>query len=277
MAHVEYARIIITGASSGLGAAFARALAVEVEPPCEVLLIARRVSRLEALAEELRALRPGLAVSAMACDLADPAARAALAQQLTALPPKRCLLLNNAGLGDYGEFATSAPAKNTQLMQVNMLAAVELTRALLPQLLEVGGDIINTASLAADVAIPDFALYAASKAFLATFSEGLRLELRTQGVRVLAVCPGPVHTEFGSVAQRPGRDRGDMPLKQCFYTPTEEVVRAALRALRAGRARCYPSAKIWLSACLLHLLPLWLHRFIMGARPRRTRSLDHPA
>lgn len=275
---MEYARIIITGASSGLGTAFARALSREAAgTPCEMILIARRLERLQALAEELCAQTPGLAVRPLPCDLADPAARAELVRQLAALPAQRCLLLNNAGLGDYGEFATSDPGKNAQLMQVNMLAAVELTRALLPRLLESGGDIINTASLAADVAIPDFALYAASKAFLASYSEGLRLELKEYGIRVLAVCPGPVHTEFGSVAQRPGRNRGDMPLKQWFYTPADVVVQASLRALKAGRARCYPSAKIWLSACLLRLLPLWLHRTIMGARPRRTKTLDKEA
>lgn len=274
---VDYERIIITGASSGLGAAFARALAQAVAAPCEMLLVARRQERMQELAHELQAQRPGSVVRVMACDLADPAARGELAEQLAALPARRCLLINNAGLGDYGEFATSEPRKNTQLMQVNMLAAVELTRALLPGLLASGGDIVNTASLAADVALPDFALYAASKAFMTSFSEGLRLELRRHGIRVLAVCPGPVHTEFGSVAQRPGHDRGDMPLKQCFYTPAEAVVQAALRALKAGKARCYPGAKIWLSSCLLRLLPLWVHRMIMSARPRKTKQLDHPA
>ena len=274
---MEYARVIITGASSGLGEAFARALAREVKAPCEMVLVARREDRLCALAEELKGVQPGLEVVAMACDLADAAARAELAQRLAEMPTKRCLLLNNAGLGDYGEFASSEPSKNAQLMQVNMLAVVELTRALLPQMLICGGDVVNTASLAADVAIPDFALYAASKAFVASYSEGLRLELRDHGIRVLAVCPGPVHTEFGTVAQRPGRDRGDMPLKQWFYTSADEVVRASLRALKRGKARCYPSAKIWLSACLLHLLPLWVHRMIMSARPRRTKQLHRQA
>ena len=240
-------------------------------------LIARRRERLEALAAELRAVNPGLVVHAEPCDLADPAARAELLQRLAALPARRCLVVNNAGLGDYGEFASAEPAKSCRLMQVNMLAAVELTHALLPHLLEAGGDVVNTASLAADVALPDFALYSASKAFLATFSEALRLELRAHGIRVLAVCPGPVHTEFGSVAQRPGHDRGDMPLKQWFYTPAEVVVSSALRALRKGRARCYPSFKIWLSACLLHLLPLWAHRLVLSARPRRVKTISPKA
>lgn len=271
---MEYDRIIITGASSGLGEVFARELAkTAAGEACEMILIARRQERLERLAQELQERHSGVRARAMGADLAEPAERERLLRELTALPARRSLLVNNAGLGDYGEFATSEASKNNRLMQVNMLAAVELTHGLLPQMLEAGGDIINTASLAADVALPDFALYAASKAFLAAYSEGLRLELRGRGVRTLAVCPGPVHTEFGSVAQRAGHDRGDMPLKQWFYTPAETVVRAALRALKAGRARCYPSMKIWLSASMLHTLPLWAHRLLLGTRPRRVKQL----
>lgn len=269
--------MIITGASSGLGASFARALATALHQPSEMLLIARRQDRLERLAEEISTSHPSISPHVIACDLSAPAARAELLHKLSALPPRKTLLINNAGLGDYGEFVTSEAQKNDQLLQVNILAVVELTRALLPQLLTAGGAIINTASLAADVALPDFALYSASKAFVAAYSEALRLEVKGYGVRVLAVCPGPVHTEFGSVAQRSGYDRGDMPLKQWFYTPAEEVVRASLRALKAGRARCYPSAKIWLSGCLLHVSPLWLLRLILSARPRRVKQIDKKA
>lgn len=274
---VEYERVIITGASSGLGAAFARALATVLRHPCEMLLIARRRERLNHLAEELNGLRPGMATRAIVCDLSAPAARAELLHKLSTLPQRKTLLINNAGLGDYGEFESSEAQKNDQLLQVNILAVVELTRALLPHLLTTGGDIINIASLAADVALPDFALYSASKAFVASYSEALRLEVKNSGVRVLAVCPGPVHTEFGSVAQRPGHDRGDMPLKQWFYTAAEDVVQAALRALKAGRARCYPSAKIWLSGSLLHICPLWLLRLILSARPRRVKQINMEA
>lgn len=255
---------------------FARALTAAARTEgCEMLLIARRKERLESLAQELHTANPKWEARAVVCDLSEPSERAELCRKLSELPPRKTLLINNAGMGDYGEFASSDPEKNNRLLQVNMLAVVELTRALLPSMLEAGGDIINTASLAADVAIPDFALYAASKAFVASYSEALRMELRHCGIRVVAVCPGPVHTEFGSVAQRAGYDRGDMPLKQWFYTSAEKVVRTALRALRKGKARCYPSMKIWLSSCLLGALPLRLHRLIMGARPRRVKT-THP-
>lgn len=268
---MEYERIIITGASSGFGELFARELARAAVGSCEIVLIARRRERLELLAAELREACPGVVPSVLPCDLALPDARVALLEKLCALPPKRCLLINNAGLGDYGEFVSSEPQKNDRIMQVNMSALVELSRGLLPQLLSAGGAIINISSLAADVFLPDFALYAASKSFVTSFTEGLRLELLKSGVRVLAVCPGPVHTGFGDVAQRAGRDRGDMPLKQWFYTPASVVVRGALRALAKGRARYYPSMKIWLSSCLLRALPVWALRWVLSSRPRKTK------
>lgn len=271
---MEYSRIIITGASSGLGAEYARALAAAVCVPCEFILIARRVDLLEKLAEELTPLNSRITPRALRCDLSAPAERAALITKLQALPPAKTLLVNNAGLGDYGEFSSSEPGKNNSLLQVNMLALVELTRALLPQMQEHGGDIINIASLAADIFLPDFALYAASKSFVASYSEALRLELKSRKIKVLAVCPGPVKTGFGAVAQRPGHDRGDMPLKQWFYTPAKDVVRASLTALKAGRARCYPSFKIWFSSCLLYILPLWLRRLLLRTRPRRVKQVD---
>lgn len=264
---MEYARIIVTGASSGLGAAYAEAL---VRDGAELVLVARRRERLEALAERLRKQCAGAQVRVRVCDLANPAERAEMAAELAALPPVPSLLINNAGLGDYGDFAQAELRKIHNLLQVNISALVELTHALLPSLTAAGNSaVLNTASLAADLFIPDFALYAASKAFVASFSEALHIELKRCGVRVMAVCPGPVHTEFGEVARRAGYDKGDIPLKDNLYTPIDTVVRGSLKALAAGRSRYYPGAKIWLAGCLLRLLPLWLMRCIMSSRPRR--------
>lgn len=267
MREMDYSRIIITGASSGLGEAFARALATSER---ELWLIARRSDRLETLADELRSQHPGIEVQAFPCDLADAAARKRLVDTLTSSQAdKPTLLLNNAGSGDYGPLADAEPQKIHNMLQVNTVAPVELTRALVPGMLRTGGGVVNIASLAADVPLPDFALYAASKSFVASFSEGLRLELRGSGVRVLAVCPGPVHTEFGSVARRPGYSSGDIPLKPILYTAIPTVVQGTLKALAAGKARYYPSAKIWLAGCLLRILPLWALRLILRTRPRR--------
>ena len=265
---------IITGASSGLGEAYARALAAEGR---EIILVARRRERLEQLATSLQESCPGVRATCRPCDLADEASRTQLAAELAAQEAVPTLLINNAGLGDYGAFAEADPPKLRRLMQVNMLALAELTHALLPSLLRAGHSaVLNIASLAADVFLPDFALYAASKAFVASFSEGLRLELARSGVRVLAVCPGPVHTEFGSVARRAGYNSGDIPLKSWFYTERATVVQSSLRALAAGKARCYPSLKIRLAGVLLRCLPLSLLRLALCTRPRRVKPQAQP-
>lgn len=269
-----YAHAVITGASSGFGAAFARRLA---EQSAHLVLVARRADRLQELAEELRKARPALQVTVCPCDLSDEAARAELAQYLTALPAGSLLLVNNAGMGDYGELLTAEPARVRMQLQLNMAAPVELAHAVLPRLTEQGGGIINLASLAADLFIPDFALYAASKAFVASFSEALRLELRQAGVPVLAVCPGPVHTEFGEVARRHGCSNGYSSFKKWFYTSVDTVVDGSLAALVRGKARYYPSLKIRFAAAVVRCLPLCLLRAVMGCRPRRISKLNPPA
>lgn len=266
---MEYELVIITGASSGLGREYARALAGRTRT---MVIAARRRERLESLAGELAETQRGLNIVCEACDLADPAARDAWADKLQRMPRGRTLLVNNAGLGDYGEYAGAKRERVREMVQVNIAAVAELTHALLPRLIGQGGDVLNVASLAADVPLPDFALYAASKAFVASFSEGLRAELRQSGVRVLAVCPGPVHTEFGEVALRRGQARREAPLRSWFYTTAERVVQESLRALEKGCARSYPSAKVRLAGCVLRALPLWLLRPALNRRPRRMAS-----
>lgn len=268
---MKYAHAVITGASSGFGAAFARRLAGEC---AHLVLVARRGEVMQALADELRAAHPGVEVTVRPCDLSDDTARCILAEEMTTLPEGRLLLVNNAGLGDYGEYAQSMPERNRQMLQVNVVAVAELTRALLPRMLKQGGGIINIASLAADLFIPDFAVYAASKSFVASFSEAIRLEVRAAGVPVVAVCPGPVHTGFGDVARRSGYSNGYSSFKKWVYTPIPTVVNGALRALDSGKARYYPSLRIRLAGLLLRNLPLWSLRLVMGRRPRKVTSLD---
>ncbi len=269
---MKYQQAIITGASSGFGAAYARRLAAVCK---RLVLVARRGEVLRALAAELVEAHPGVEVLVQERDLAEPQARAELIQTLKSLPVSgKTLLVNNAGLGDYGEFASAAEERNNSMMQVNMLAPVELCRALIPLMKAQGGAIINIASLAADLPIPDFAIYAASKAFVASFSEALRLELSGCGVAVLAVCPGPVHTGFGDVARRQGCSDGAAPFKKWFYTDISTVVDGSLRALERGRARYYPSLKICLAGCLVRNLPRPLLRFIMGLRPRKVSAIS---
>ena len=120
----------------------------------------------------------------------------------------------------------------------------------------------------------DFAIYAASKSFVASFSEAIRLEARGAGVPVVAVCPGPVHTGFGDVARRHGCTNGYSPFKKWFYTPIPTVVNGAVAALERGKARYYPALRIRLAGLLVRNLPLWVLRLVMGRRPRKVSAID---
>lgn len=263
---LQYDRIIITGASSGFGEAFAKTLAPHAG---ELLLIARREDALRGLAARLEAGHSGLRASVFPCDLADESSLDKLASRLRELPPARTLLINNAGAGDYGEFAEGSWDKVRTLLRLNVESVTRLCHAMIPALKKNGGDIVNISSLAALLPIPDFAVYAATKAYVSSLSEALRLELREHGIRVLAVCPGPVSTGFGKAARRPGFTGNMMPGRNAFDTSVQTVVNDSLRALARGRARVFPGLKIRLAALLLNAAPLWLIRFFMGKRPRK--------
>lgn len=263
---LQYDRIIITGASSGFGEAFAKTLAPHAG---ELLLIARREDALRGLAARLEAGHSGLRASVFPCDLADESSLDKLASRLRELPPARTLLINNAGAGDYGEFAEGSWDKVRTLLRLNVESVTRLCHAMIPALKKNGGDIVNISSLGALLPIPDFAVYAATKAYVSSLSEALRLELREHGIRVLAVCPGPVSTGFGKAARRPGFTGNMMPGRNAFDTSVQTVVNDSLRALSRGRARVFPGLKIRLAALLLNAAPLWLIRFFMGKRPRK--------
>ena len=264
----QYERIIITGASSGFGKAFAQMLA-----SCtgELILVARNEEALQQLAAGLEEKHPGLNAAALPCDLADESALGDLAGRLLELPAAKTLLINNAGAGDYGEFSEGSWDRIRTLLRLNVESLTRLCHAMIPGLKKNGGDIINISSLAALLPIPDFAVYAATKAYVSSLSEALRLELTEHGIRVLAVCPGPVSTGFGKAARRPGFTGNMMPGRNAFDTPTETVVKDSLHALSRGRARVFPGVKIRLAALLLNAAPLGLIRFFMGKRPRKVQ------
>jgi uncharacterized protein len=214
---------LITGASSGIGEAFARALAARGD---EVVLVARSAGRLEALAADLSA-KHGVRAHAIPADLADPGAVAALVAALTARELIVETLINNAGFGTHGEFAALDPARERDEVMVNVLAPVMLTRALLPAMLaRKSGAIVNVGSTASFQPVPYMAVYGATKAFVLSFSEALAEEVRAHGVRVVALCPGQTDTAFfeGIDEARVGRAR-----------TTQQVVDTALRALKRGR------------------------------------------
>lgn len=266
-ATLSFSCALVTGASSGLGEEFALQIAPRVG---KLVLVARRESLLEDLGARVRALHPHVAVAVFPVDLSRPAEREKLLEGLAEIGFIPDLLVNNAGLGDYGEFAAADWAKLETMLHVNIEALTHLTHALLPDMIRRGGAaIINVSSLASVIPIPDFAVYAATKAYVTSFSEALRIELREYEIPVLAVCPGPVRTEFGNVARRSENSPG-MPSHPAFYVPKEQVVSESLAALDRDCARVYPGFSTAVAALVLCALPIVAIRLVMSFRPRKS-------
>jgi short-subunit dehydrogenase len=256
---------LITGASAGIGREFARQLASRAK---SLVLIARREQRLNALREELNQQYPNLAISFRKTDLADPMQ---LNELLAWLDHERIdvdLLINNAGLGDSGVFVTSDPIRNEQMTLVNIVALTTLTRHLLPGMIaRRRGGILNVSSSAGFLPIPDFAVYAATKAYVTSFSEALWAELRGTDVSVCALCPGPVHTEFQEVAKRQGAEPDSGP--EFAFVPVEQVVRDALAALEANRPLVIPGVPMKLGMFLVRITPMPVLRLLSQLAPQR--------
>jgi short-subunit dehydrogenase len=250
---------VVTGASSGIGRAFALELARRGHP---ILLVARRRDELQRVAAEITA--GGGRAEPLVADLASAGGVEAVARAAEALDDVG-VLVNNAGAGSYGPFLEQPVGRDAAQVALNIDAVVALTRRILPRMVARGrGQIINVASVLAFMPTPYFATYAATKAFVLSFSEALAHELRGTGVRVLAVSPGIVKTEFSGVAGFPEQESALPKL-----TP-EAVVRATLRAAKSGRVvRVVGSAR--LLAVLAAITPRPLMRRIMGRifAPRR--------
>lgn len=248
------ATIVITGASSGLGEEFARQLA-----PCagRLILVARRLERLEALKAELQRGRKDLPVDNYQVDLSDSTEREAWCAVIAREGVD--VLINNAGLGDIGKFSSADEARIEAILEVNIAALTELTRAVLPGMKKRGrGAILNVSSLSAILPVPRLAVYAASKAYVSSFTESLRAELRGTGVRVSSVCPGPVHTEFGEVASR--RKIEKLPVPPWIMVSRERAVADALCAVARDRVRVFPGGAVKMLALYFSILPLALLR-----------------
>src|SRR5438876_3018650 len=229
---------LITGASAGIGREFARQLATRART---LVLVARREQRLNELRDELRNRNPQLDVRVRVVDLCRKSQIDDLIAWLDQNEIDIDFLINNAGLGDYGSFATSDAKRDDRIIQVNVAALTLLTHRLLPQMIaRKRGAILNVSSSAGFLPIPGMAAYAASKAYVNSFSEALRAELRGCGVIVTALCPGPVHTEFQEVASRPGRKVKPGPGPDFLHVSVEQVVRDALAAVEADRPLVIP-------------------------------------
>jgi short-subunit dehydrogenase len=255
-------RALVTGASAGIGEAFARALAARHH---DLVLVARRRDRLEALAKELSE-RHRVSASVEALDLAEEPELAALVARVAADPPD--LLVNNAGFGTFGAFAELEAEREQEEIRLNVLALVRLTRAALPGMLERGrGGVINVSSLAGELPGPFTATYTATKAFVTSFSESLHEELRGSGVVVQALLPGFTRTEFQEVA---GVDAGRVPA--LAWLSPERVARSSLAALERGEAVCIPGAGYRVLGGLRALAPRGVTRRVAGLLQRRNLS-----
>jgi short-subunit dehydrogenase len=258
---------VITGASAGIGREFARQLADRAR---SIVLVARRSERLVDLRDELLNRNPNLDVHVRVVDLADKAQLELLIDSLARDKIDVDLLINNAGLGDSGPFATSDPIRNEQMTQVNVVALTLLTRHLLRRMIaKHRGGILNVSSSAGFLPIPGDAVYAATKAYVTSFSEALRAELRGTGVSVCALCPGPVHTEFQEVAKR----QGTQPNlgSKFFCVPLKQVVRDALAALESDRPLVIPGFAMKFAMFVSRLTPMPVLRLLLWLSRSRSR------
>ncbi|SHL39285.1 SDR family NAD(P)-dependent oxidoreductase [Hymenobacter psychrotolerans] len=240
---------LITGASRGIGRAFATELA---RRGYNLLLVARSADQLEQAATELRQ-QAGVEVAVLAQDLAASNAAEQVAEWANSQTQELAVLVNNAGYGLWGRFEELSLAEQQSMLQLNMHVPVALTHRLLPALRQQKKSfILNVSSTAAYQAVPTLTLYAASKAFLLSFSRGLRYELRGSGVSVTCLSPGATTTDF---ADRAGMSAGLQETANKVSMTPEQVAQAGIAAMLAGEAELIPGALNKVSAHLTGLVP----------------------
>jgi uncharacterized protein len=243
---------LITGASAGLGAEYARLFAADKH---DIVLVARRRDRLETLAAELTG-RQGIRVHVVAVDLANPRAVSSILDELGRLHLDIDFLVNNAGFGTSGPFATAEAEREVDMVQVNVTALVMLTRALLPAMIvRKHGRILNIGSTAGFQPGPYMAVYYASKAFVNLFTEALGHELRGTGVTATVSCPGATATEFAGLA---GNEGSRLFRMGAASAPT--VAAEGYRAMMAGRSMVIHGLKNKLAVQLLRVSPRFVVR-----------------
>jgi uncharacterized protein len=252
---------LITGASGGIGEALARELAAEGH---DLILVARSEGKLQTLATDLAA-KHSITADVLTADLAEAGAGPALAVRLAGRQID--ILVNNAGFGDFGEFYKADPAKVSQMINLNVATLTDLTRALLPAMVErKSGKVLNVASTAAFMPGPLMAEYYATKAYVLSFSEAIADELRNSGVTVTALCPGPVDSGFQS-----GADMHDSKLvKGKKIMSAKTCAELAVKGMNTGKPVVVTGLMNKLQAMSPRLVP---RRFV----PAMVRRAQAPA
>jgi len=258
---------LITGASGGIGLELAGIFA---ERGFDLIVVARRVAELEALAERCRRDH-GVRVHVRPSDLLELDAPSKLAQQLHDDGLEVDVLVNNAGLMDMGGFAQIDVDRHERLLQLNVVVLTSLTWRILPTMIERGhGRILNVSSASAFQPVPSLALYAASKAFVLSLSESLSEELRGTGVTVTALCPGLTKTEMLDRAQEQHSIVRSVP--GLFVSDVRDVARQGVEACLAGKAVVVPGLPNQMMASAVGFYPRWLVRRVGGLIGRRSTN-----
>ncbi len=250
--------ILVTGASSGIGREMVRIVARKAKA---LVLVARRQDRLEALQSEILTLNPGLRVLCISADLSKQASIDQLLQALSSEKIEVDHLINNAGLGDFTPLEKSNWNKLEQMISTNVVAPVYLAHRLLEGMLRRGrGGILNVGSTAGMLPIPYFSAYCGTKYFMSGFSQSLRCELAGTNVTVTELCPGPVATEFESIAG----ENIDVQVPKWVEISAPDCARAAISGFEAGRARVIPGASMKVGMFLMNFVPLPVTRLFQG-------------
>ena len=239
--------VLVTGASSGIGLELAKCFAAE---GCRLVLVARSRQTLQSFADELRR-NYRIEARVLTADLAQPVTPGRLFAELKSAGVTVDVLVNNAGFGACGRFASLPLDRQLEMIQVNVTALTQLTGLFLPGMIKRGrGGVLNVASTAAFQPGPGMAIYYATKAFVLSFSEAIAEELRGTGVTVTASCPGPTSTNFGAVANFQGTRA-----VQRVAMSAEAVARHAHRAFRRGRTVAIPGSTNQLLAFSVRFSP----------------------
>ncbi len=260
-------RVLITGASAGIGHALAGCFA---RAGHALVLVARSADKLEQLAAELRQ-QHGVAVDVLPADLAAPGAAAALAATLKRRRRRIDILVNNAGVLAQGRFTQLAPAQQQQIVDLNISGLTALLTAFVPAMVARGqGRVLNVASIAAFQPVPGLATYAASKAYVLSLTESLAEELRGSGVTVTALCPGITATAMLSQAAERNTKLATLP--SFLVGDVNAVAEAGWRACMAGEVICVPGLVNRAGTLAAGATPKWLLRRITGLFGRRVMS-----